>query len=271
MTDSNSSKCLQSWKVVEEGVKHCEDHGAYESKLMRHVHPQNPAWWTRCPGCNEVYEKESNELWHRLNSNSSEADRIITLRRDVASIPRRYWSADIRTWEPVYPEMKSVAQVVNDYCSSFEIVIEQGQGLIFTGNPGTGKTHVACAIANHVLSKGGTALYTTATDFLIRLRNTYKKDSDESERQVYEAFQSPDLLVVDEIGRSQETEHSVSSIFHMIDKRYRELRPTILVTNMDRDRAKAFLGEALISRFREGGGKMLGFAWPDLRTIKRGD
>ena len=58
-------------------------------------------------------------------------------------------------------------------------------------------------------------------------------------------------------------------MFNMIDRRYRTLKPTILITNLDKVQTKKLLGEAIISRFREGGGKMLGFAWPDLRVNER--
>lgn len=269
MGSSDSEDCLQSWRIVEEGTKKCDEHGDYESQLMKHTHPRNPAWWTRCPQCNLVYEREMTELEARLLLDPGEAERLAIMRRDAAEIPKRYWAADVWQWEEVYPAMEVVARVVKDYCGSFELVLDKGQGLIFTGNPGTGKTHVACAIANHVMSKEGTALYSTASDFLIRVRNTYNNDASETERQVYEAFESPDLLIIDEIGRNQETEHSIATMFNMIDRRYRSLKPTILVTNLDKEQTVKLLGKALVSRFRDGGGKMLGFVWPDLRTNEK--
>ena len=269
MSVSEVESDSDQWKILETGVKNCEknaDHGSYESRLMKHSHLRNQAWWTACPSCNAVYEKESAEVYARVMGDIGEPDRMINMRRDAAEIPKRYWSANIWKWRTSYPAMKVVARAARNYCTNFEAALDTGRGMIFTGNPGTGKTHVACAIANFVIGKGATALYSTATDFLVRVRNTYNSGSSETEKQVYDAFESPDLLVVDEIGRNQETEHSVATLFNMIDRRYRTMKPTILVTNLDKDQTVKLLGKALVSRFREGGGKMLGFAWPDLRV-----
>ena len=269
MSVSEPESVVEAWKVLETGVKHCEkneDHGSYASELMKHSHLRNRPWWTACPQCDSAYAKEAAEIDARVMGDTGEPDRLIAMRRNLAEIPKRYWTANIWKWRTVYPAMKVVSRVARGYCTNFEAALDTGQGMIFTGNPGTGKTHVACAIANHVMSKGATALYSTATDFLVRVRNTYNSGSSETEKQVYKAFESPDLLVMDEIGRNQETEHSVATLFNMIDRRYRTMKPTILVTNLDKLQTVKLLGKALVSRFREGGGKMLGFAWPDLRV-----
>ena len=273
MSVSEPESVVEAWKVLETGVKQCEkneDHGSYASDLMKHSHLRNRPWWTACPQCDSVYAKEAAEVDARVMGGSGEPDRLIAMRRNLADIPKRYWNANIWKWRTVYPAMKVVSRVARGYCTNFEAALDTGQGMIFTGNPGTGKTHVACAIANHVMGKGATALYSTATDFLVRVRNTYNSGSSETEKQVYEVFESPDLLVMDEIGRNQETEHSVATLFNMIDQRYRAMKPTILVTNLDKDQTVKLLGKALVSRFREGGGKMLGFSWPDLR-VNNGD
>ena len=272
MSDESKVVRVDQWKVIDTGVKDCQkvaDHGSYESQQMKHSHLKNQPWWTKCPKCNLVYEEEAAEVQARVMGSVSEPDRLVAMRRDAAEIPKRYWDADIWKWRDIYPAMKVVARVTRSYCTDFDSALDTGKGMIFTGNPGTGKTHVACAIANHVMSKGATALYSTVTDFLVRVRNTYGNGSTETEKNAYEAFESPDLLILDEIGRNQETEHSVATMFNMIDRRYRTLKPTILITNLDKVQTKKLLGEAIISRFREGGGKMLGFAWPDLRVNER--
>ena len=89
MSSSDSEDCLQSWRIVEEGTKKCAEHGDYESQLMKHTHPRNPAWWTRCPQCNEAYEREMAELEARFSGDLDEAERRAIMRRDAAEIPNR--------------------------------------------------------------------------------------------------------------------------------------------------------------------------------------
>ena len=80
------------------------------------------------------------------------------------------------------------------YSESFAEKLKSGTSLIFCGNPGTGKTHIACGIANVVLSKGNTALFTTVSEMIRAIRKSW------TDRTVYEgdlinSFASPDLLI----------------------------------------------------------------------------
>jgi DNA replication protein DnaC len=53
-------------------------------------------------------------------------------------------------------------------------------------------------------------------------------------------------------------------MFDVINRRYRDLHPTILLSNLDRDGLRAYLGERSFDRLREGG-IVVPFDWESYR------
>lgn len=269
MEESDKTEYMSAWRVVEEGLKRCPEHGNYEASLMAHRHPRCQAFWTRCPRCNEEIEKEEKELQARyeacLDRDPGVEGRLNELLLAQAGVPRRYHAATLKEWSEDNTAMEKVGKKLREYCEGFEIALEKGSNMIFIGNPGTGKTFAACAIINHlVLKKDHSASYVTANDFLTRLRNCYGSAAEESDSEVFDDYAAPSLLVVDEIGRHKDSQHAADSLFALLDRRYREVRPTILISNMGKDEFVEFLGDAMISRLRQEG-QMLGFYWEDQR------
>ena len=60
-----------------------------------------------------------------------------------------------------------------------------------------------------------------------------------------------DLLILDEVGMQYGTEAEQITLFDIIDKRYRDLKPTILLTNQNSSGLKQFLGERSFDRVKE--------------------
>lgn len=76
-----------------------------------------------------------------------------------------------------------------------------GENLLFYGKSGTGKRHLAVSIAQGLIDYGGTALYMRASKIAQRIKETYGRQAELKEREVYESFATPDLLIIDEEGR----------------------------------------------------------------------
>ena len=163
---------------------------------------------------------------------------------------------------------KRIHAWASDYCQSFNIVLETGRSGILLGAPGTGKTTLAVGILKHVLEKGGTGLYTTLMDMLARIKATYGKDAAESEQTVIQQLTSVDLLVVDEIGRSVDSSYETAQFFRLLDRRYRQVKPVILVTNMNTKDFSDFIGPSAVDRLREAGGVIHVFDWGSQRNFK---
>ena len=63
------------------------------------------------------------------------------------------------------------------YVRHFTEMQEKGRGLFFIGPCGTGKTFLACCIANALLDKGYTVKVSTFADIANRLQGTFDKES----------------------------------------------------------------------------------------------
>lgn len=220
-----------------------------------------------CPTCNAEKQREADIREQEIRGGMTERDRLRAQAIREAGIPERFKEADVWHWQHGMDQQRRVWDVVRAYCTGMDDVLQVGRCLVFFGAPGTGKTHLACGIVRHVVEKGGTALYTTALDAVGRIRATWDKSSrTETEEEAMGSLVTSDILVIDEMGRQTDTAHEREMLFRIIDRRYANLRPVVLVSNLSREKLRDFLGTALIDRLSESGGKFLCFDWASQRN-----
>lgn len=238
----------------------CDMHGAYQSNgftFGRHTH------WTNCPTCNqEANDKSAKEEAQR---ESADRQRRIESRLNKSGIPLRYRTKDFGTYIADSDKKEKALAIAMEFAQNFDAHKKQGTTVVFSGMPGTGKSHLAIAIAQHVMN-ANTALYTSAIDAVRMIRDTWRKDSPKTEIQVLEELASIDLLIMDEVGVQYGTEAEQVSLFDIIDKRYRDLMPTILLTNLNKGGMKEFLGDRSFDRLREDG-IWVTFDWESRRPM----
>lgn len=148
----------------------------------------------------------------------------------------------------------------------FDDSLTHGTSLLMCGKPGTGKSHLAAAMAQAVIKQGRSAVYTSVLRAVRSIKDTYRKDSDITEQAAINAYVLPDLLILDEVGVQFGSETEKMYLFEILNGRYESLKPTIVITNLSPSEVSAYLGERIVDRLAEGGGGTLVFDWESYRS-----
>jgi len=117
--------------------------------------------------------------------------------------------------------------------------------LVFQGDNGCGKTHLAAAIVNERYQNKQPALFIVVSDFLDHLRSTFSPESKISYDQLFESVKTTPLLVLDDFGKQTTTPWAKEKLYQVINYRYNARLPTVITTNCTTDE----LDGSILSRF----------------------
>ena len=164
-------------------------------------------------------------------------------------------------FEAVTKAQKHALEISRGYVDDFAANHRDGRCLVYLGNIGAGKTHLACAIAIALARAGFRPRYTTVGDAIRALRESWRSDAKRSEAQVLQELSSYDLLILDEVGVQFGSDGELTQLTGLLDNRYRNLKPTLAISNLDKAGLEEFLGARAVDRLRENGGQMVIFNW----------
>lgn len=238
----------------------CETHGEFVSTAWKFG--DRVMHWSNCPKCGEAHEAAKKIADAAAESEAKQ--KRLESRLDRAGIPLRYRSKDFASYAADCDGKERALSAAMEFASNFKAHLEAGTVMVFSGKPGTGKSHLATVIAQEVMPTWD-ALYMSAIDAVRMVRNTWRRDAEQTESQVLERLASVHLLILDEVGVQYGTEAEQVTLFDIIDKRYRDLMPTILLTNLNKTGMKSFLGDRSFDRLREGG-SWVTFDWDSGRA-----
>ncbi|MGI6552939.1 MAG: ATP-binding protein [Clostridia bacterium] len=141
-------------------------------------------------------------------------------------------------------------QAAKEFVTEFSKGKYRGQGLLFTGSVGSGKTFLAGAIANAVLAQGHQVLFAVVPDLLDEIKATYSRTGDPGvdELTLLESARTVELLVLDDLGVHNYTDWTVNKIYSILNYRANHQLPIIITTNHDLEELEAYLGERTTSR-----------------------
>lgn len=126
---------------------------------------------------------------------------------------------------------KDIIKKAKNYVKHFEEMRKDNVGLLLYGNVGSGKTYIACSIANAIITEYS---YTVKMRNFAQILNDLQKGGFNLDRNEYiEQITSSTLLILDDFGIERNTEYALEQIYNVINARYLKARPTIITTNLN--------------------------------------
>jgi DNA replication protein DnaC len=105
------------------------------------------------------------------------------------------------------------------------------RGLLFMGQVGVGKTHLAVSILKGFAEHGIFGLFYEFGSLLKEIQDSYNPHTLTSELSVLSPVLTTDVLVLDELGASKPTDWVRDTMAHVINTRYNDRKVTIFTTN----------------------------------------
>lgn len=239
----------------------CEKHGEFKQlRIWTEYSGRMAEKFSRCPSC---IHAELEAAQNKLRAIQTE---ILTER---ANIPERFAGCSFENYQAVNKSAQDNLSILRDYASAWPQMLDAGTSLILTGRPGTGKNHLAVALAKSIIEQHqATVLLTSVMRIIRAVRSTWEKGSERSEEDVIALYTGMDMLIIDEIGIQYGSESEMIILFDIMNTRYERMLPTVLISNLSLPQISQVIGDRLTDRMVEGGGATLVFDWPSYRSQK---
>lgn len=122
--------------------------------------------------------------------------------------------------------------------------ITENRPVLFLGQPGCGKTHLAVAIATAAVEAGYRGYFTNADDMVSTLALASRDGTFASKLRNYTA---PTVLVIDDVGLLPVERGGAAAFFHVVNRRYERGHPTIVTTNRGLPEWGEIFGDAVVA------------------------
>ncbi len=137
------------------------------------------------------------------------------------------------------------------YRIAFDFAKNPEGWLVFMGETGCGKTHLASAIVNYRYEIGKPALFVVVPDFLDHLRSAFNPESKISYDQLFESVKTAPLLVLDDFGEQSTNPWVKEKLYQLFNFRYNGRLPTIITTRLSLDDIMEKVDPSISSRLAD--------------------
>jgi DNA replication protein DnaC len=211
----------------------------------------------RCDGSGLLYE----EATRRAYPCSCRPAKMARKRAAAVAgrLPRRFREVSFER-EPVLSiERRNPALVreVRLYVAAVKERLDEGRGLWFAGEVGTGKTTLAMLVSKAAMEAERTVAIYSLPRLLGLLRDSYDDDAAYSLNELIDRLSAVDLLHVDDVGAEQSSPWVLEQLYSIVNTRYEDGRAMVLTTNLNHEELEQQIGVRTVSRLYEMCGQPL--------------
>ena len=122
--------------------------------------------------------------------------------------------------------------------------LDEGRGLWFFGDVGTGKTSLAMLVSKAALDAGHTVAIYSVPRLLADIKETYDDDPARSYSELFRRLCDVDLLHLDDLGAEKRTEWVLEQLYSIVNERWQNERSIVVTTNLEHDELREQIGDA---------------------------
>lgn len=164
-----------------------------------------------------------------------EKQRIVDKLKKASLLGEKYKNTTFENTEMTSKEFEKIYSRCKKYCEVADVVLDKGIGIYLFGNKGTGKSHITSCMANELMNKYYTVLYTNFAEISKYIRGTFNK-TNETEYDFLERLTNIDFLFIDDFGTEIVTKNNQDvwlqeKVFEVVNKRYNNNKPIIFTSN----------------------------------------
>ena len=199
----------------------------------------------------DAIEKAAREAQRKEKEKAERMQRAIERAFKQSEMPQRWRSYTFDKYKPeeanktVYIRSQRYAEWMITALKSHNPT-ETPNGIYFSGKSGVGKTHLAAAVLNKIITDCPTTpvLAMSMQEMIARLKQSYDRgddDNEAAEHEIIKTYVEVPLLLIDDLGSEQPTEWATDRIFQIVNGRYNNNAPTIVTSNYALDELAARL------------------------------
>ena len=185
----------------------------------------------------EQYEKEIEEQRKAVERQK----KLEYYRSSDSGVPPIFYKESFDTYIPENKQDKLNLETVK----KFSKALNTNKVLIITGKVGNGKSHLGASI---IREAGG--LMVTGEDIVLNFASSIGYGSKITYESLMEKYTTTTMLVIDEFGRSMKADKETGLVSCIVRKRYENLVPTCLISNLSKEQIVKRLGGAVLDRLK---------------------
>lgn len=136
-----------------------------------------------------------------------------------------------KTFDTLDARNKQITTLCLNYVERRATALSKCHGILLYGNPGTGKSHHAYAIANALAEKECSVYFGTVQELVALMNSNLPGEADKALRMI----KTVDFLFLDDFGAARNTEYQWEQVYNLINTRYIAHKPVIVTTNLAPD------------------------------------